>query len=412
MSSPPADHVHNWYLESYLTAKYGMFAPNKLIRNSKGGMDWARSIQMPEAVPTQQSKRPFASRPGKYVRDNFLNWVAKTGRPDLWKHHCPTKPPPNGEFEELLHFRIPIKLRPNVGMATCPICSPESAKYFEGALAWFPDEGVLRAIGHECARSHFGGVRYNAAVAKRKHREAVEGAQDFLLDALPRIARLREEVSELQTIARDIDTLRQAFWARSSKTACAKLARLGVHHPLVVEDTREVTAVDVYGKEHTRRESSVARTFTVAGLGFLTRKFSVLGLARNTATALAQVRAVDSEEALHFVAEELQNDEYLFEAEKLARAAVREVEKLREAVAEAVAFLAPGNLVALSEWSLDYRSGAPVIIGFDSRSPDRVRVGIPDRKAQEIKLPAYFSRPLSDRQVPGTDWWSRGGSNP
>jgi hypothetical protein len=110
-------------------------------------------------------KGPFPNRPGKLILDEFRSWVGETGQPDLWRYHDPSSPPRDQDFEELIHFSIPTQKRADVDMASCPICSPLSPKYFEGVLAWFPLEGVLRAIGHECAKGHFG-----AAIANYKSR--------------------------------------------------------------------------------------------------------------------------------------------------------------------------------------------------------------------------------------------------
>ncbi|QXX73786.1 hypothetical protein [Methylovirgula sp. HY1] len=346
---------------------------------------------MPKSTAQIQAvSGPFTSRPGKHIIDEFKAHVAETGRPDVWRYHDPSKPPQDQDFEELCRFSIPEKKRMDVGMASCPICSPISPKYFDGALTWFPKEGVLRAIGHECAKAHFGAAIANAAVAKRKHREAIEHAQDFLLETLPQIAGAREETSALEPIAQKIDLLRQTLWTKTSKLACEKLARIGARGYLAIEVAEEVAAVDSYGKETTRRSTRVVATYSVSGLGFLRQRFSVVGQARNTALALSKVRAADPDAALEFVTSELTQDDYLFQAEHLARSAINELAKLRQAVVEARTFFAPGNLLALSDWSNDYRSGAPVIITFDPRFPARISIRCSKRSASTIPLPDCF----------------------
>jgi hypothetical protein len=332
-------------------------------------------------------KGPFTSRPGKYIEAEFRDWVGKTGQPDTWRYHEPSTPPRDQDFEELLRFEIPEKKRAEVGKASCPICSPYGPKYFEGALAWFPVEGCLRAIGHECAKRHFGAARHNASIAITKHRKSVENAQDFLLEVLPKISHLRAEVATLEPVADVVDRVRNLFWLRSSKASCARLARLGGKGVLAIEETREISVVDTNGREQTRLEPEVVASFRVRGLSFLTRKYSVLAQARNTAIALEKVRAADEEEVLKFVCDDLANDEYLFEAEKLARAAVREIEKLREAINEARAFLSSANLTNLSQWSTDRRAGAPVMITIDPRHASRVRVRCPGRPGHEFPIP-------------------------
>lgn len=338
--------------------------------------------------PAPGVKPPFPTRPGSNVVNEFKKWVAETGRPDLWRHHNATPPPRDQDFEELTRFDIPEKLRPEVGRATCPICSPSAPKYFYGALAWFEGEGVLRAIGHECAKAHFGVLRANAAVAKRKHRERVEGAEYYLLEKLPLVAALRAEVDASVPVGRIIDMARSAVWDRATKAGCHSLARLGQQGLLSIEDTREVHAVDEFGKGTTRRSSEVVAVFKVAGLAFLTRSFSVEALARNTGISLHTIRAVDEGAALQFVVDEFHGkDEYLFQAKTLTEAAMRGVDDLRAAIAEAHAFFAPANLKALNEWSRDHRSGAPITVSFDPRFPARVQIGRPGRASRFLTLP-------------------------
>lgn len=349
------------------------------------------------AVPLRESTGPFTDRPGSHIIQDFRTHLAETAKPDTWRYHEPSQPPRDQDFEELLRFEIPDKKRRDVGKASCPICSPMAPKYFEGALAWFPNEGVLRAIGHECASSHFGVARHNAAIAKRRHREAVIRAQDFLLDALPRVVAFREEAGALEAAASDVDRLRQAFWSRSSKPACTRLARAGREGLLTVEEHKEIAAVDAYGKGRQQHQAQVVAAYRVAAMGFLTRKFLVLGQARNTALALSQVQAAaDEESALVFVCDVLHKDEYLFEAERIARAAVDELKKLQMTIDEAKTFIAPANLTALAEWSGDARSGAPVQFDFHPRFPRIVRIRSAGKRWCEIKFPDTLAMQLEE----------------
>lgn len=342
---------------------------------------------VPFPSPQAVKQGPFKQRPGQYVRKEFLDWVRETGRPDTWQHHTSTKPPADQDFEELDRFVIPEPVRPSVGRATCPICSPGAPKYFAGALAWFPTEGVLRAIGHECAKSHFGTERANAAIAARKHHAAVEGAQDFLMETLPTIAELRAEVDSLQITAATIDHVRQVIWSASSRTSCEKLAKMGASGALSVEHVRAVEAVDAQGQSTTRYESDVVATYSVGGLAFISRRFIVSGLAKQTDDILQLVRAADPEEALEFICTELKAHDHLFQAERLARGAVEQVERLRQAVADAKQFFAPENLISLTEYTRHNYGGTPVHFDFNSVYPARLRVRGPNKKWREVSVP-------------------------
>ncbi|WP_421761662.1 hypothetical protein [Devosia sp.] len=330
---------------------------------------------------------PFRQRPGKYLRQEFLDWVRETGKPDTWQHHDPSRPPSDQEFEAIVTFVIPESVRSRVGMASCPICSPSAPKYFSGTLAWFPSEGVLRAIGNECAKSHFGVERVNAAIAAGKRQAAVGEAQYFLLDALPLIAPLRDEVQKLHAAAADVDRLRQLFWHASSKTACHKLAKMGAGGLLEVERVKSVEAVDSQGQDTTRFESEVVASYQVDGLAFINRSYLVAGLARQTADALALVEAADEHAALDFILDRLKVDAHLYEAERLARNALDQFEKLKEAIVDARQFLSINNLNSLSEYSRQNRGGSPVTFHFNPAYPARVRVKGANKNWCEISIP-------------------------
>jgi len=328
---------------------------------------------------------PFPTYPGKNTIEEFQAWVLKTGQPDLWEHHSASQPPRNQDYEEIAYFGIPLKLRPDVGMATCPICSPASPKYFEGALAWFPSEGLLRAIGNECARSHFGAVRANAATAAKKYRDAVDAAQYYLIDTLPKIGAMRDSMPQLEKIAAEVDQLRHTVWRRSSKSACEKLTRLGAKGILTIETTREVSVTDRFGKETTRHEAHDVATFKVVGLAFLRRKLLIQGLAQNTSMALERVTPRTEEQTLQFVVEELKNDQYLFDAEKLTRAAISAYENLSLAIAEARLFFRSENLNTLTRWSNHGLTNPPVIFNFNGQS--YVHVRSPGKAGANVPIP-------------------------
>jgi hypothetical protein len=99
------------------------------------------------------------------------------------------------------------------------------------------------------------------------------------------------------------------------------------------------------------------------------------------------VRAATPEEALDFVTDELSKDEYLFDAERLARAAVNEYKLLCDTLDEVLSFLASKNLSALSDWSSDRRSGAPLIVKYNSAYPARVHVRTAGKAGADIPIP-------------------------
>jgi hypothetical protein len=309
---------------------------------------------------TDAHSKPFPQFPAQIVRQEFLDWVLARGTPDTWRFHDPSPPPKDIPFEIVLKFGIPDKLRATVGKASCPICSPISPKYFEGVLAWFPEEGVLRAIGHECAKDHFGNKAVAEAAAKGKQRAAKERAENFLIETLPLIAGLRTDANSLLNVCRDIDHLKQALWRHLTKGACERVGRLGSEGVLSIDVEQKVSSVDKYGKATSRYGAAQLASFEVGGMRFLRRKLSLEAEATATLQILAEAPAFETEgAALDFVIGRLAKDSELFAAESLVRGALETVAKLRVAVQDAVDFTAPTNLATLSKWTLHERSETP-----------------------------------------------------
>ncbi len=86
----------------------------------------------------------------------------------------------------LQDFRIPDKFRRGPqSRAPCPICSAFYPKYENGYLAWHPDDGLIRAIGHECGRDFFEGDAFAEALNIYEAEQAEKAARLYLSEACP-----------------------------------------------------------------------------------------------------------------------------------------------------------------------------------------------------------------------------------
>jgi len=353
-------------------------------------------LAKPLRVAAIQSKPPslarFNSRPSRNITDEFLQWVRDTGRPDAWRYHDNSPPPPDQEYEELVTFDIPTKHRPSVGMASCPICSPEKPKYFQGVLAWFPAEWTLRAIGHECAKNHFGASLASQARQKRLIKERTEAAENRLLEWLPKMAAIKEEATALAAHARHIDQLRQAIERAATKAACKALMLAGGGGFLVISELVKIDSVDVYGVSRSRSEGKVISRTPVSGLDFLKPpRILVEALANNTLGLLGAIEAKDEDDALSFIIDKLSDPSDLFKADALVTKAIDEVGNLRNAVETARLFLNPANLLALSGWTKDLRSGSPMQFDFDPKKPNMFRVRRKQGSWRTLPVPGGLS---------------------
>lgn len=133
----------------------------------------------------------YPSRPDSTLIAAFLDHVRETGSPETFPTICRTKPPVNSKPEFLSYFDIDRKKRPNGDEAPCPICSPTSPKFlYDGCLVWYPDEGVIRAIGPECGDSIFGGTMYADARDRFDRTERERRASEFLERNYPKLLQM------------------------------------------------------------------------------------------------------------------------------------------------------------------------------------------------------------------------------
>jgi hypothetical protein len=217
-------------------------------------------------------QKEFPTLPGRNFIVEFLKHVEETGQPDTWRYHRASKPPPQADFEELCDFDVPLKHRQLVGMASCPICSPMTPKYFNGFLAWFPAEGVLRAIGRDCAKNHFGFDVVNAARARRLSSEKRDSAQEYLIQTYPKVKSISDRVVGLLPKARVVDLMQRKLWQLTSKSAVKELIKHAKSGYLSVYQTESVQSQDRFGRPIESRIEREIERYPVAGIGFLARK--------------------------------------------------------------------------------------------------------------------------------------------
>lgn len=299
-------------------------------------------------------------------------------------HHTRTTPPRTAEYHEVVpRFVVPESKRAEVGKAACPICSPVKPKYFEGALAYFPDEGVLRAIGHECATSHFGA----ASVARSKVEGQRRRAETYLLDAVPQGASLKERARRLPPIAAAMDQMRSALHRSASKTAWGRLARIGVGGSLPIEESQEVHTVDALGRSSTRQISRVVDTIRVDGVGFIAENRSTVSEAQNAVAAAELIATCGDDEVVDFIIALSPQIEDLLALERLLRTTRDAVELLERKIVDAHQFLSAGNLSALSRWTGDRRVQIGLEVSFSPVTPHQLRVRMPRRDWRTLTIP-------------------------
>jgi hypothetical protein len=98
----------------------------------------------------------FDQQPSDDFVSGWLAHIDATGYPETFPNITTTHPPRDGKVVLLSgEVRVPILRREGQELVSCPICAPTGKKFKVGRGAWFPEEKVVRFIGHRCAAKHF-----------------------------------------------------------------------------------------------------------------------------------------------------------------------------------------------------------------------------------------------------------------
>jgi hypothetical protein len=346
------------------------------------------------ALKSKSSVALFKDYPGQFYIDDFIGHLRATGQPDTWRFHCVDPPLVNEDnFVELCSFSVPTHLRAKVGMATCPICSALSPQYYDGKLVWFPLENVVRAIGIDCAKKLFGSEVVEDAARANKAKSLKYGAQDYLLDAYPRVRAITDKVVRSLPTARIVDLLQQKLWALTSKSACNGLYKHAKTGSLKIFDQVQSPSSDRFGNIKFVTTQVEVMSYPVVGVGFLGRSISVASHASNTIEALNRIEVqsngaqlMSQDQALEFITTTLENESYLWEAERLVKQALEAAKSLDGYLEDAHRFFSASNLKNLHDWSNHRLVAAPIQVWFDQNFPLEVKVGKPGRRIEALPL--------------------------
>lgn len=186
----------------------------------------AQSAKLERVFETLRVGRRFRKRPAqKYVQD-FVHHLAATGEPHSWPTLSTTTPSENSKPVLLQDFRIPDKFRRGPqSRAPCPICSAFYPKYENGYLAWHPDDGFVRAIGHECGKDFFEGDAFTEALNIYEAERLEQAARRYLSEACLALAEVLVRRIFVRRELRQRLRLRDEFVATVTKKAIDRLLR-------------------------------------------------------------------------------------------------------------------------------------------------------------------------------------------
>lgn len=334
--------------------------------------------------------------PGRYDVERFKTHVIKTGRPETWTDLSLDQPPPDSEFLWLCDFEIPTKLRPTVGKAPCPICSPNAPKYFKGSLCWYPAEATVRAVGQECGHKHHGSALAVGARRQGERRWIIQEAEDYLLSILPNIDEFRDDAVKFQRQARELDKCIRKMQSGSSKSAIKRFAKLGHSGYLPVYQYVTVTTVDAFGQQHETTEPRLTASYRVNTAEFLCPRILHESKAidsLNGFNAIPQFHCDD--EILDFIAEGDGNFQKIIQVKQIIVQAFDARAELMKTFDDARKFFNFGNLTQLEAWCKEAEEDAPFRLFLDSDRPKEFRLakkGQTRSKSIRVTIPEFLSR--------------------
>ncbi len=179
------------------------------LTSEAGGLG---SVQRREATHQKAAAGPYPTPPSQSVIDAFLDHVRRTGQPETFPTIERLPPPPNSRPVIRCKFDVDRAKRPQVDMAPCAICSPFKPKCLHDMLlVYYPDEGVIRAIGPECGEQIENGAEYRLAKLNYEIERQRSRAEAYIEDKLPRVPQIQVELGRIENAARESTRLHESF---------------------------------------------------------------------------------------------------------------------------------------------------------------------------------------------------------
>ncbi len=273
----------------------------------------------------------FDARPTLAYIESWRRHIADTGSPETFVNVSNTKPPKNAMVILLSEVvKVPMSLRLGGDRVPCPLCSPMSPKFGKGRMAWFPDERMVRFIGHSCAKRYLGD---NYSAAERLYK--IEEACARYLRLWPQLQNHRVN---LRNVAKKLNAV-----ARAERFTRATLDRQAPRFATFLFRDR-VNKSDGIATSKARG----AKTTIIKGMDFISEDFhpnrqaeKLMKACDDLWTNLPTWKRTDGESD---AAKEI------VRRGNRAERAFREIAELDQYVREARKFLLPDNLRLLEQW--------------------------------------------------------------
>jgi hypothetical protein len=344
----------------------------------------------PEAI----EPKIFATSPDAALVAEIKEFIAKDGRPYLWRGHTHSRPQKGATIQYVGKFTLPARCcgeKNRARWAPCPCCHLRHPKYFkDGMIAYFPDEKVIRILGPQCFRRlnpeghDFAYGEFEKAEKKRKQVSYLNSHLGHVPDVISTIdinMPIVTAVESARVVLRDqIDKiLHTNMWSHVRDgilTVRVRKTRTTRHRDGTTS-TREVDDFETYGPlpGHImlKRSGSLALRLRQAR-----SKLELINRGRNTAFAVKQM----DEAERGYIADSL-------------RRCLDTLTDVYEQTAEVRTFLSPVSISTLRGWGK--HEGCPIKIHIDRQGHDLL-VGRDEHQHQRFTLDHAFDGII--RQLP------------
>lgn len=312
-------------------------------------------------------------RPSDERIQEIRSFILRTNQPHLWAGQTYNAPPDDAIIDYLTEFRLPNS-KP---LAPCPCCTPRHPKYRHGMVAHFPNERVIRIMGHDCfktinAEGHTEALRKYHRDLKRKRDIA------YLLGNLDKVPDFVAAIERVAPIAHAIDKFRNdvcSTFAEVLRTDLWDYVRTG---ELRVTRTLprpgeggDVTIIETYGR--------------IAGQDLLKKRSKKLGIKLDQAAC--GLRQIDFGVQFSERVREMSDDDRVQTAKLLANG-IKTAEDIFAAIDELRQFTSAATLATLNGWAR--AEGCPVKMHVELNR-GKLYVGLTDHEFRPINAPdAYF----------------------
>jgi hypothetical protein len=322
----------------------------------------------------------WTARPSAERIAEILNFIQRTGTPHRWPGQTYNRPPQNSPIDYLAEFHLP-QLRM---LAPCPCCTPHSPKYRHGMIAYFPEEQMIRIIGHDCFKSI--NSEGHVKALKKYHRD-IQQKRDiaYLLDHLGKVPELISVVEQAEPVGHAVDEFRN-----KACTVFKEVLHLDLWDHIRTGELRITSTrtqiVQIPGQGVDEREVQVTETYgRITGQDFLKVRSPKLGLKlRNVLIGLGAINYGPNFKEV--VAE--MSDEHRREAARILGKAVQAADAVFSSIHDLRQFTSPATLATLNGWARRKGCIVQMHVTFDGSN---LHIGRDEDSWRRIEAPAGYS---------------------